>query len=252
MEIIKNQRQSLDAPTIYVPWKAAFSRRLTPRFFQIDMGYICPPRQTTADFLTSLTNPIERIVAQGYEDRVPRTPDEFADRWFRSEERHRLLQDIDQFENEFNLEGSELEKFKVSRSAQQASLLYVSTSTSLTNLSTTNTDVKSRSRKSPYTISVPTQVKICMIRGFQRLRGEKIFTLVTIAGNIVISLIVGSIFFLLPATTGSFFGRSAVLFVAVLFNALTSALEVLYDTECLITHTDMDTYRLYPYTLSAL
>jgi hypothetical protein len=35
-------------------------------------------RQTTADFLTSLTSPAERIVKPGFENMVPRTPDEFA------------------------------------------------------------------------------------------------------------------------------------------------------------------------------
>ena len=38
-----------------------------------NMGYRCPQRQTTADYLTSLTNPAERIVRPGYENKVPRT-----------------------------------------------------------------------------------------------------------------------------------------------------------------------------------
>jgi len=70
------------------------------------------------------------------------------------------------------------------------------------------------------------QVKICIIRGFQRLAGDKAFTSITILGNIVISLVLGSIFFNLPDSTASFYGRDALLFVVVLFNALTSALEV--------------------------
>jgi hypothetical protein len=70
------------------------------------------------------------------------------------------------------------------------------------------------------------QVKICMIRGFQRLRAEKTFTLITIFANLLISLVLGSIFYDLPDSTDSFYGRGALLFVTVLFNALTSALEV--------------------------
>jgi hypothetical protein len=70
------------------------------------------------------------------------------------------------------------------------------------------------------------EVKICIIRGFQRLRGDKTFTAVTVAGNIIISLVLGSIFFKLPNSTESFYGRGALLFVVVLFNSLTSALEV--------------------------
>lgn len=59
------------------------------------------------------------------------------------------------------------------------------------------------------------QIKICIVRGFQRLVGEKAFAVITIAGNLLISLVLGSIFFNLPDTTASFYGRGALLFVAV-------------------------------------
>lgn len=69
------------------------------------MGFYCAERATTGDFLTSLTNPAERIVRDGYEHLVPRTPDEFAARWEKSEDRLMLLQDIEEFEHEFPLGG---------------------------------------------------------------------------------------------------------------------------------------------------
>ncbi len=83
------------------------------------MGYICPPRQRIADFLTSLTNPHERIVAPGFESKVPRTPDEFAREWALSQERRQLLDDIEVFEEEYPLDGRDLEQFEISRKAQQ-------------------------------------------------------------------------------------------------------------------------------------
>jgi ATP-binding cassette, subfamily G (WHITE), member 2, PDR len=49
--------------------------------FFINLGFECPSRQTTADFLTSLTNPAERVVCQGFEGKAPSTPDEFAAAW---------------------------------------------------------------------------------------------------------------------------------------------------------------------------
>ena len=75
-------------------------------------------------------------------------------------------------------------------------------------------------------ISIPMQVKICIIRGFQRLRGEITFTLITMFANVLIALVLGSIFYNLPESAASFYSRGALLFVTVLFNALTSALEV--------------------------
>ena len=40
-------------------------------------GWSCPARQTTADFLTAVTNPIERTPRSGMENKVPQTPEEF-------------------------------------------------------------------------------------------------------------------------------------------------------------------------------
>lgn len=83
------------------------------------------------------------------------------------------------------------------------------------------------------------------MRGFQRLRGFKAFTIVTILGNLVISLVLGSIFYKLPDTTESFFARGALLFVAILFNALTSVLEVLAQLQY---YTKANFSRFYPCT----
>lgn len=55
------------------------------------MGFFCGPRQTTAEFLTSITDPTARQVRKGFEGRVPRTPEEFVSRL----ERERVLQEAD-------------------------------------------------------------------------------------------------------------------------------------------------------------
>jgi ABC-type multidrug transport system ATPase subunit len=86
----------------------------------IDMGYHCPERQTTADFLTSLTNPSERIAQPGAEDRVPKTPDEFANAWKESLARARLLRQIHEFAQKFPIDGDEEKKFMKARTASQA------------------------------------------------------------------------------------------------------------------------------------
>ena len=89
----------------------------------MDMGWHCPDRQTTADFLTSLTNPEERIPKPGFEQKVPRTPDEFAKAWETSSVRAKLLADIEQFEKDAPLHGQEVENLKKARKAQQSSLM---------------------------------------------------------------------------------------------------------------------------------
>ena len=79
------------------------------------MGFDCPSRQTTADFLTSLTSPAERVVRSGFEGRTPYTPDEFAAAWHKSEDRAQLLREIEEFNLKYPIGGEHLEKFKESR-----------------------------------------------------------------------------------------------------------------------------------------
>lgn len=83
--------------------------------FFIDMGFDCPQRQTTADFLTSLTSPAERITRKGFEGRVPSTPDEFAAAWQKSEDRAQLLREIDEFDRQYPIGGEQLTKFTEAR-----------------------------------------------------------------------------------------------------------------------------------------
>jgi ATP-binding cassette, subfamily G (WHITE), member 2, PDR len=87
------------------------------------MGFESPPRQTTADFLTSITSPAERIVRKGFLGKTPFTPDEFALAWKKSDDRAQLLQDIDEFDRLYPIGGEQLEKFKESRRGKHSWLL---------------------------------------------------------------------------------------------------------------------------------
>ena len=92
------------------------------RYF-VDMGFECPTRQTTADFLTSLTSPTERVVRKGFEGKTPASPDEFATVWQQSADRARLLQEIKEFDNQYPIGGKSLDAFKQSRKAAVAKSL---------------------------------------------------------------------------------------------------------------------------------
>lgn len=183
-----------------------FGRTTEAKEFFTNMGFECPERQTTADFLTSLTSPAERIVKKGFENLVPRTPDEFAAAWKNSKDYKELLREIEEFDKTYPIGGESLQKFVDSRRAMQAKNLRV---------------------RSPYTISVWQQVSLCMNRGFQRLKGDASLTLSQLIGNFIMALIIGSVFFNLQDTTDSFYSRGALLFFAVLLNAFSSALEIL-------------------------
>lgn len=49
--------------------------------------------------------------------------------------------------------------------------------------------------KSPYTLSFPQQVQICLRRGFWRLFSDPGFTISQLVGNFVVALIIGSMFY---------------------------------------------------------
>ncbi|KLJ06286.1 ATPase [Blastomyces silverae] len=183
-----------------------FGKATHAKNFFVDMGFYCPERQTTGDFLTSLTNPEERLVREGFEALVPRTPDEFAARWQQSSDRKALLMEITAYENEYPLDAQQLDRFNASRSAQKS---------------------KSSRAKSPYTISYWMQIRLCMWRGVQRLKGDLSMTLTSIIGNFVLALIVASVFYDLPNDTSSFFSRGALIFFGILMNALATTLEIM-------------------------
>ena len=77
-----------------------------------------------------------------------------------------------------------------------------------------------------YALSLPRQVIRCLSRAFQRLRSDLQTPFSNIAGNAMLSIIIGSVFFNLEPTTSSLFSRSALIFFATLLNAFSSAFEV--------------------------
>lgn len=102
-----------------------FGRANEARDFFTSIGFHCPPRQTTADFLTSLTSPAERVVQPGFENQVPRTPDEFAEVWKKSEARAKLMQEVEAYEQKYPIGGNSYKQFVASRKAQKSKRQYV-------------------------------------------------------------------------------------------------------------------------------
>lgn len=164
-----------------------------------------------------------RVARKGWESRVPRTADEFAAAWATSKERSKLLLEIEEYEHAFPLQndGKSLEALRKAQNVQKSPGAYVSPRLYSTKLS----DSVSFAR-SPYIISIPQQLGLCVTRGMQRLRQDLEIPLSGIMGNLLIAIILGSMFFDLPHDTSSFFKRGAVLFFGILLNTFMSAYEV--------------------------
>ncbi|RAH51169.1 ABC-transporter [Aspergillus brunneoviolaceus CBS 621.78] len=174
------------------------------QYFQ-SMGWHCPARQTTADFLTSVTNPNERQASTGFEDKVPRTPEEFEAHWRNSQEYQQLMQEISDYEARYTSNSESTQAFKESHVMRQA---------------------RHARPKSPYLITVPMQIKICMVRFYQRVWNDLPSTLTLMIGQIVFSLIIGSLFYGLPFGTQDFSSKMSALFFAILLNSLLTVSEI--------------------------
>jgi ABC-type multidrug transport system ATPase subunit len=119
----------------------------------VDLGFHCPERQTTADFLTAVTDPSERRFREGYEDRAPKTPEEL-EKAFRSSPNYRkILNDIEDYEKDLEESGFvDAKEFK--KAVQESKSKHVQ-------------------KKSSYTVSFPRQVLACTQREFWLTWGDK-------------------------------------------------------------------------------
>jgi ATP-binding cassette subfamily G (WHITE) protein 2 (PDR) len=79
---------------------------------------------------------------------------------------------------------------------------------------------------SSYMVSVPIQITVCTRRAYQRLWNDKASTLTVVLGQVIMALVVGSVFYGTPSNTNSFFARGSTLFFATLLNALIAVTEI--------------------------
>ena len=166
-----------------------------------DLGFICPKRSSTADFLCSITAPRERSVQRGYPHAIPRDAKDFEEVWRHSAQRQQLVKSIEAYEQRFPV--SSMEPRDRSRYGRFPFIR----------------------RRSPYRIGLFEQVQICTTRGFQRLLRDLPPTISAIGGNVIVSIILGSMFYNMPEDTSSFFGRGVLLFFTILTNTFLASFE---------------------------
>ncbi|KAM5349858.1 hypothetical protein ACJ41O_006363 [Fusarium nematophilum] len=171
-----------------------------------ELGFICPGQQTTADFLTSMTSPSERIVRPGWEDKTPRSPEEFSQVWKQSRDRALLLEEIEDYVIRHPFHGEHYDRFLESRRMDQSS---------------------AQRSKSPFTLSYLQQMRLTMWRSFVLLKTDPSLLITMLITNFLQAIIVSSIFYNLPETTQSFQSRAILLFFLILMNAFASILEII-------------------------
>ncbi len=162
-----------------------------------NLGFCRPQRWTTADFLTSVTDPHERQVREGYENRIPRSTEQFEAAYKKSPIFEGNVRDIESFEQE----------------AEEQRQQRLTAATKAT-------------KEKNYTLPYHKQVWACTHRQFLVMFGDKQSLGGKWGGILFQSLIVGSLFFNMPKTSSGVFERGGVMFFMLLFNALLALAEL--------------------------
>ena len=173
------------------------------KYFE-DMGWECPPRQSTAEFLTALTDPIGRFPKKGWENKVPRTAEDFESRWLNSVQYKELLNEIDEY-------NSQIDEDQVRRDYYD---------------SVKQEKMKGARKSSRFTISYLEQLKLCFIRSFQRIMGDKAYTITLVGAAVSQAFVAGSLYYNTPENVAGAFSRGGVIFFAVLFMSLMGLAEI--------------------------
>ncbi|KAK4969905.1 hypothetical protein LTR28_000452, partial [Elasticomyces elasticus] len=164
----------------------------------LDLGFECPGRWTTADFLTSVSDEHERSIRDGWASRIPRSAQQFETAFRNSDAYRQNLENIAEFEG--FLEAQQLEQH--------------------------HEEAPKKSERTNYTLPFHQQVWACTKRQGLVLWGDKASFVGKWGGITAQALIVGSLFYDLSDDTSGVFSRGGVLFFILLFNALLALAEM--------------------------
>ena len=163
----------------------------------IDLGLHCPERETTADFLTSVTDPAQREFREGFEAQAPKTAEDFERAFKNSPNYKKVLVDVEDYERHLNMTDHEdAREFKQTVKEQKS---------------------KRVSPKSSFTVSFWRQVLACTKREFWLVWGDKPTLYTKFFIIIANGLIVGSLFYGQSNDTSGAFSRGGTVFFSILF-----------------------------------
>jgi ABC-type multidrug transport system ATPase subunit len=176
------------------------------RGYFVSLGFEDMPRQTTPDYLSGCTDPNERRYQEGCDtSNVPSTPEAMATAYQQSEIYRRMVAAKDEYKAQMEGDERDREQFRKAILEQKHRGVH---------------------HNSPYTVSLPAQIWAITKRQ-TILKFQDRFSIYSgYFTAIAISLIVGSVFYQLPLTSAGVFTRGGILFLGLLFNALTSFSEL--------------------------
>ena len=171
------------------------------------IGYLPHNRQTTADFLVSVTDPIGRRLNPDFKQQIPLSAEEQAAAFRNSEVGRANQAEVDAYIAEMEAKHSSEFRHEYINGVRGKRTR--------------------RARKhSRYMLSWPQQIRLAIKRRAQIAWGDMNTTIITSAASLFQALIIGSVYFLMAKNTSALFSRSGVIFFALLYNSFSAMAEV--------------------------
>jgi ATP-binding cassette subfamily G (WHITE) protein 2 (SNQ2) len=169
------------------------------------MGWQCLERQTTAEFVTSVTDPNGRVRNPLFEGRkIPETAEEMEQYWLESEEYRKLKNDIAAYKQ--LVDSNETNKlFRVSLKQEKQTFVRYN---------------------SFYNTNFFQQLQLTTKRAWHRTRGDKYYAVTLILTAVIQGLIAGSMYYNLPETAAGAVSRTGAIFFTALYVTLMGLAEV--------------------------
>lgn len=171
--------------------------------FMEDLGFMRDSGSNRADFLTGVTVPTERIIAPGYEKKVPLTADDVLSIYNLSSIKPEMFAECIYPKSKEAVENTAVFKEMVTREKH-----------------------RSVSKKSPVTTDFFTQIRTAVIRQYQIMWGDKATLLIKQGATVIQALLGGSLFYNAPNNSTGLFLKGGALFFSILYNALIALSEV--------------------------
>ncbi|KAL0957046.1 hypothetical protein HGRIS_003145 [Hohenbuehelia grisea] len=203
---------------IYEGQMAYFGPASSARQYFIDMGYTPAPRQTIADFLVAVTDPVARKIRPGIPIRPPQSASEFAN-YFNLSSRA----DLNKSERERYISEHGMDRGRRNNVRESADINH-------------EIHVKSWKKESVYLAPLLTQISVVVRRRYQRLLGNVAAVVMNMLFFVFQAIVMGTVFLNSPETTSAYFSRGGVLFFALLFATLMAMAEIpsLYSHQAIV------------------
>ncbi|KAF7560816.1 hypothetical protein G7046_g3310 [Stylonectria norvegica] len=162
------------------------------------LGFAPRPRQTSADYVTGITDEFERQYADGRsEHNAPHNSETLLQAFKQSSQQKALAAEMSEYKASLHQHSEKHDDFKVA----------------------VNESKRASGRKSAYQVGFHLQVWALMKRQFTLKIQDRFNLTLAWFRSIVIAIVLGTLYYDLGKTSGSAFSKGGLMFIALLFNA---------------------------------